>query len=105
MEVPGRKGVTVVSRDEGPRAETSLEKLASLRAVFRQGGSVTAEFSTLNDGAAALVLCSREKAELLGLKPLARLVASGALEDPTRMGIGPVPATRKALAKSRAVHR
>ena len=102
VEVPGRKGVTVVSRDEGPRAETSLEKLASLRAVFRQGGSVTAgNSSTLNDGAAALVLCSREKAESLGLKPLARLVASGSAGvDPTRMGIGPVPATRKALAKA-----
>ena len=102
VEVPGRKGSTIVSRDEGPRAETSLEKLGKLRAVFRSGGSVTAgNSSTLNDGAAALVLCSREKAEALGLKPLARLVASGSAGvDPERMGIGPVPATRKALEKA-----
>tara|TARA_Y100001934_G_C12335679_1_gene767457 strand:+ start:720 stop:1928 length:1209 start_codon:yes stop_codon:yes gene_type:complete len=102
VEVPGRKGSTFVARDEGPRAETSLEKLASLRAVFRREGSVTAgNSSTLNDGAAALVLCARDKAEALGLKPLARLVASGSSGvDPTRMGIGPVPATQKALAKA-----
>ena len=95
-----RKQDRAVERDEGPRADTSLEKLAALRPVFRQGGSVTAgNSSSLNDGAAAVLLASAAKARELGLTPLARVVAaSSAGVDPRQMGMGPVPATRKALA-------
>ncbi len=98
----GRKEATVVDRDEGPRADTSLEKLARLKAAFREGGSVTAGNSSgLNDGAAALLIASAEKAKALGLRPLARIVsAASAGVTPREMGIGPVPATRKALAKA-----
>jgi acetyl-CoA C-acetyltransferase len=89
-------------RDEGPRADTSLEKLAKLKPAFRPGGTVTAgNSSSLNDGAAALLLASARKAQELGLKPLARVVASASAGvDPRFMGMGPVPATRKALAKA-----
>ncbi|MGB0640359.1 MAG: thiolase family protein [Myxococcota bacterium] len=95
----GRKETVVIDRDEGPRADSSIEKLAKLRPAFRQGGTVTAgNSSTLNDGASALIVCTREKAADLGLKPMARLVACAAAGvDPTVMGLGPVPATRKAL--------
>ncbi|RMG18708.1 MAG: thiolase family protein [Deltaproteobacteria bacterium] len=101
VEVPQRKGdPIIVARDEGPRPDTSLEKLAALRPVFRKGGTVTAgNSSTLNDGASALLLASAEQAEALGLRPLARVVsAASAGVDPRIMGIGPVPATRRALA-------
>ncbi len=101
VEVPRRKAEPLrVERDEGPRADTSLEKLARLRAVFREGGSVTAgNSSSLNDGAAALLLASPDRARALGLTPIARVVASASAGvDPRTMGIGPVPATRKALA-------
>ncbi len=100
IEAPaGRRKTIVVDKDEGPRANSSLEKLASLRAAFRKGGSVTAgNSSTLNDGACALVIAERQTAKDLGLKPLGRLVSCAtAGVDPTIMGIGPVPATRKAL--------
>src|SRR5438876_6003041 len=88
--------------DEGPRADTSLEKLAKLKPAFREGGSVTAgNSSSLNDGAAALLIASVRKAQELGLKPLARVVASASAGvDPRFMGLGPIPATRKALAKA-----
>jgi acetyl-CoA acyltransferase len=91
-----------VVRDEGPRADTSMEKLAKLRPAFRPGGTVTAgNSSSLNDGAAALLLASARKAQELGLKPLARVVASASAGvDPRFMGLGPIPATRKALAKA-----
>jgi acetyl-CoA acyltransferase len=91
-----------VRRDEGPRADTSLEKLAKLKPAFRPGGTVTAgNSSSLNDGAAALLLASARKAQELGLRPLARVVASASAGvDPRFMGMGPVPATRKALAKA-----
>ena len=91
-----------LERDEGPRADTSLEKLAKLKPAFRAGGSVTAgNSSSLNDGAAALLIASSRKAEELGLKPLARIVSSASAGvDPRFMGIGPVPATQKALAKA-----
>jgi acetyl-CoA acyltransferase len=91
-----------VIRDEGPRADTSLEKLAKLKPAFRPGGTVTAgNSSSLNDGAAALLLASARKAQELGLRPLARVVASASAGvDPRFMGMGPVPATRKALAKA-----
>jgi acetyl-CoA acyltransferase len=98
--VPQKKGPSlVVVQDEGPRADTSLEKLAALPAVFRKGGSVTAgNSSPLNDGAAAVLVASPEKARALGLKPLARWVASGSAGvDPRFMGLGPIPATKRAL--------
>ena len=103
VEIPQRKGeAVVISRDEGPRADTSMEKLARLRPAFRKGGSVTAgNSSTLNDGAAALICASAAAVKRYGLKPWARVVATGtAGVDPTVMGIGPVPAMRKALSKA-----
>lgn len=98
-----KKGESVMfTTDEGPREDTNLQKLAALPTGFKEGGSVTAGNSCpLNDGAAALVLMSGEKARSLGLEPLARFRAEGvAGVDPRYMGIGPVPATRKALQKS-----
>ncbi|HWV36991.1 MAG TPA: thiolase family protein [Vulgatibacter sp.] len=103
VEVPQRKGPAVaVDRDEGPRPDTSLEKLAKLAPAFRAGGTVTAgNSSTLNDGAAALLLASPEAAKAHGLEPLARFVGGAAAGvDPRFMGIGPVPATRKLLART-----
>jgi len=101
VTVPGKQPV-VVDRDEGPRADTSLDKLARLKPAFRDGGTVTAgNSSSLNDGAAALLLASERKASELGLKPLARIVAAASAGvDPRLMGIGPVPATQKALKKA-----
>ncbi len=102
IEVPGRKGtVTVVDRDEHPRPELTAEALAKLRPAFRSDGSVTAgNASGINDGAAALLIGSRAIAGELGLEPLARLGAAAvAGVDPSCMGLGPIPATRKALAR------
>jgi 3-oxoadipyl-CoA thiolase len=103
VEVAGRKGeTTVVSRDEHPRADTSLEALGKLRPAFkREGGSVTAGNSSgINDGASAVLLVEADRARALGLQPLARMVATAiAGVDPAVMGIGPVPATRKALER------
>ena len=89
-------------RDEHPRRETSAEKLAALRPAFRDGGTVTAGNSSgINDGAAALVVASEEKARELGAEPLGAFVGSAvAGVDPRVMGIGPVPAVRKLLARS-----
>jgi len=89
-------------RDEGPRADTSLEKLAALKPVFKKDGTVTAgNSSQLSDGAAALLLATPERAATLGLKPLARVVCSAvAGVHPSFMGIGPVPATTKALKRA-----
>jgi len=101
VPVPQRKGDPVlVTTDERPRRDTSLESLAKLRPAFRKEGSVTAGNSSgLNDGAAAILLMSAEKADELGFKPLARVVASAAAGVPPRiMGLGPVSATRKVLA-------
>jgi 3-oxoadipyl-CoA thiolase len=103
VPVPQRKGEPViVDTDERPRRDTSLEALTRLRPAFRKNGSVTAGNSSgLNDGAAALLLTSAEKAKELGLQPMARILASGAAGVPPRtMGLGPVPATRKALARA-----
>jgi acetyl-CoA C-acetyltransferase len=101
VEAPSPSGreTAVVDADEGPRADTSLEKLASLRPAFREGGTVTAgNASTLNDGAACVVVASQRRAAELGAEPLARVVASGvAGVDPAYMGIGPIPAIRRAL--------
>jgi 3-oxoadipyl-CoA thiolase len=91
-----------VDRDEHPRPDSTLEKLASLRPAFREGGTVTAGNSSgVNDGAAALVIASEERAKELGVEPLGRFVASAvAGVDPRVMGIGPVPAVRKVLARA-----
>jgi 3-oxoadipyl-CoA thiolase len=91
-----------VARDEHPRPETSREKLATLKASFRDGGSVTAGNSSgINDGAAALVIASDEKAQELGADPLGEFVGSAvAGVDPRVMGIGPVPAVRKLVART-----
>jgi 3-oxoadipyl-CoA thiolase len=100
IEAPrGREAVTVAA-DEGPRPDASAEKLASLRPVFREGGTVTAgNASTLNDGAACLLIASEVGVERLGAEPLARVVSTGvAGVDPAYMGIGPVEAVPKALA-------
>jgi 3-oxoadipyl-CoA thiolase len=96
---PNGRDTVTVDADEGPRTDTSLEKLARLPAIFRDGGTVTAgNASPLNDGAACLVLASDEVADGLGAEPLARVVAIGvAGVDPAYMGIGPVPAIRRAL--------
>jgi len=102
IELKTRKGTTVFDRDEHPRADASLESLAKLRAVFKKDGTVTAgNASGINDGAAAVVLMERAAADKAGLKPMARLVSYGlAGVDPKIMGIGPVPACQKALAKA-----
>ena len=103
VEVKGRKGrVSVVDRDEGPRPDTSLEVLSSLRAVFREGGTVTAgNSSSLNDGAAAVLVAERGAAEAAGMRPLARVLGSAvAGVDPRTMGLGPIPASRKALERA-----
>ena len=94
--------VNGLERDEHPRPDTSAEKLASLKPAFREGGTVTAgNASGINDGAAALVIATEEKAEELGIEPLGRFVASAvAGVDPRVMGIGPVPAVRKLLARA-----
>ena len=101
VSVPQRKkDPIVVAQDEGPRRGSTMEKLARLRPAFRKGGSVTAaNSSTLNDGSAAVLVTTAAKARELGLTPRFRVVAkASAGVDPTIMGIGPVPATQKALA-------
>jgi acetyl-CoA acyltransferase len=103
VEIAQKKGDPIrVSADEGPRSDTSLEKLAALKSAFREGGSVTAgNASGLNDGAAAVLLMSERAAKELGKTPLARFAGAGtAGVDPRIMGVGPVPASRKALAAS-----
>lgn len=103
VSVPKSKGESeLVSRDERPRRDTTLEALAKLRPVFREGGSVTAGNSSgMNDGAAALLVMNAERAQQMGLKPMARIVTSAvAGVEPRLMGLGPVPATRKALARA-----
>jgi 3-oxoadipyl-CoA thiolase len=103
VEVPGRKGaVTVVDRDEHPRADSTAEALAELKPAFRAGGTVTAGNSSgINDGAAAILLAEAGRASRLGLKPMARVVSTAvAGVHPDVMGIGPVPAIRKALERA-----
>ncbi|MEK6534634.1 MAG: acetyl-CoA C-acyltransferase [Thermodesulfobacteriota bacterium] len=103
VPIAQKKGDPIlISRDEHPRADTSLESLAKLRPAFRQGGTVTAGNSSgINDGAAALLIMSADKARELGKQPLARIVASAAAGvEPRTMGLGPVPATRKALERA-----
>jgi 3-oxoadipyl-CoA thiolase len=103
VPVPQKKGdPLLVTTDERPRRDTTLESLARLRPAFRKDGSVTAgNASGLNDGAAVLLVMSVERARALGLKPIARIVASAAAGVPPRiMGMGPVPAVRKVLARA-----
>ncbi|MBI2314265.1 MAG: acetyl-CoA C-acyltransferase family protein [Betaproteobacteria bacterium] len=102
IEIKSRKGTVVFDTDEHPRADASADSLAKMKAVFQKDGTVTAgNASGINDGASALVLMEGKAAEKKGLKPMARLVAyahSGV--DPKYMGIGPVPAVQKALARA-----
>ncbi|MEC7987573.1 MAG: thiolase family protein [Myxococcota bacterium] len=103
IEAPfGRKKTQVISSDEGPRADSTLAKLGTLRPAFQKDGSVTAgNSSTLNDGASAMIVCTADQAQKQGLKPMARIVSTGSAGiDPTVMGLGPVPATQKALQRS-----
>ena len=103
VEIPQRKGAPLLcDKDEGPRADTSLEKLAALQPSFKKGGTVTAgNSSPLSDGAAALLLTTPQKAEQLRLKPMARIIASAAAGvHPNYMGTGPIPATQKALKRA-----
>jgi len=103
VEIPKKKGDPVVfATDEGPRRETSMEKLAKLRPAFKKDGTVTAgNASGINDGAAAFVVMSAEKAQELDLKPMfiVRATASAGV-DPAYMGLGPIPSSRKALQKA-----
>jgi 3-oxoadipyl-CoA thiolase len=103
LDVPSSKGNTEpFALDEQPRRDTTLEKLAKLKPAFREGGSVTAGNSSgINDGAAALLLASRRWAEAQGHRPLARLLSGAAAGvDPAYMGLGPIPATQKALSRA-----
>ena len=104
VSIPQRKGAPVVhEKDEGPRADTSLEILAGLSPSFKKGGTVTAgNSSPLSDGAAALLVTTPQKAEQLKLKPMARIIASatGGVH-PNYMGLGPIPATEKVLKRAR----
>ncbi|HEU0026843.1 MAG TPA: acetyl-CoA C-acyltransferase, partial [Ktedonobacterales bacterium] len=103
VEVPAGRGETAtVALDEQPRRDTTMEKLGKLKAAFRKDGSVTAGNSSgINDGAAALVIASRRWAETHGARPLARIL-TGAVAgvDPAYMGLGPIPASRKALERA-----
>ncbi len=103
VEIKTRKGVVLFDTDEGVKGDTTVDALTKMKPAFKkEEGTVTAgNASTLNDGAGAVVMASAEKAKALGLKPLARLVSYGhAGVEPEYMGIGPVPASRNALAKA-----
>ena len=101
IPVPLRSGITMTD-DDGPRADTTLDKLATLRAVFRKGGRVTAGNSCpLNDGAAAAVVMSAALARQLGITPIARILATGVSSlEPELMGLGPVESSRQALGRA-----
>jgi 3-oxoadipyl-CoA thiolase len=102
ITIPGRKGDVVVDRDEHPRADTTLEGLGKLKTPFRNPGTVTAgNASGVNDGAAAMIIASEAAAKKHGLTPRARIVAMATAGVPPRiMGMGPLPATQKLLAKT-----
>jgi len=103
VSVPGRKGaITVVDRDEHPRADSTAAALAGLKPAFKGGGTVTAGNSSgINDGASALLLVAADRARELGLRPMARVISTAvAGVHPDVMGIGPVPAVRKALGRA-----
>ncbi len=99
---PKKRTIALITDDEGPRPNTSMEALARLRPVFREGGTVTAgNSSPMNDGAAGVILATASGLEKAGLTPMARLVSSGvAGVHPDLMGIGPVPASQKALVRA-----
>jgi acetyl-CoA C-acetyltransferase len=102
VSIPQKKGETrIVDTDEHPRPDVTLDKLAKLPSAFKQGGTVTAGNSSgLNDAAAATILMSKEKAKEMGLKPLAKILGYAIVGvDPSYMGIGPVPATKRVLSK------
>ena len=103
VEIVEKKEKRIFSIDEHPRPNVTLEKLSSLKPVFKENGTVTAgNASGINDGASSVILASEEFVEKKGLKPLARIVAwSQAGVDPLRMGLGPVPATEKVLKKAK----
>ena len=100
--IPGKKGDTVFAVDEYPKFGSAIEKVAKLKPAFKKDGTVTAaNASGINDSAAALVVMSKEKADELGIKPLATVVSyATAGVDPSIMGVGPVPAVKKAMAKA-----
>ena len=103
VEIPSKKGPIIFDTDEHPRFGTTMESLQKLKPAFKKnGGTVTAGSSSgMNDGASALLVMSREKADELGLEPMATIVSyASAGVDPTLMGIGPIPATRLALEKA-----
>ncbi|WP_148252547.1 acetyl-CoA C-acetyltransferase [Aidingimonas lacisalsi] len=103
IEIPQRKGdPEIFETDEGPRAGVTAEKLGAMKAAFKKDGSVTAgNASSINDGAAIVMICSADKAKSLGLEPMARIAGySNAGVDPAIMGIGPAPATRRCLEKA-----
>lgn len=103
VSIPQKKGdPVIVTTDERPRRDTTMESLAKLKPSFRQTGTVTAGNSSgMNDGAAALLIMSAEKAAALGMKPMARIAATGAAGvEPRIMGMGPVPAAQKALKRA-----
>jgi len=103
ITIPQKKeAALVVSQDERPRRDTSMESLARLKPAFRDGGTVTAGNSSgMNDGAAGLVVMSEQKAKALGLRPLVRIISGAAAGvEPRVMGLGPIPATRKALQRA-----
>ena len=102
IPVPLPDGAGELTKDDGPRRETSLEKLSTLQPVFREGGSVTAGNSCpLNDGAAAVVVMSDSRAAELGITPLARIVSTGLTSlEPEFMGLGPIGASRQALQRA-----
>ena len=102
LKIKDRKGLQIFNHDEGVREDIHLDQLASLQAVFKNEGTITAgNACPMNDGAAAVLLMSKQQAEEKGLKPLLKIKAfASAGVEPGVMGIGPVPATRKALAKA-----
>ena len=102
VEIPSKKGPVVFGDDEYPRHGATLEAMKSLRPAFDKNGTVTAgNASGINDGAAAVVLCTAKKARELGLKPIARIKAfASAGVDPKYMGMGPVPASKRALSRA-----
>lgn len=103
VPIPQKKGESILfDTDEHPRPDTTLEKLAALKPAFREGGTVTAGNSSgINDGASAVLIMSKRKAIELGFKPMAKIIATGvAGVHPSYMGIGPIPATRKALQRA-----
>jgi acetyl-CoA C-acetyltransferase len=101
VTIAGRKGDTVIAEDEHPRADTTLEKLAALKPLFPNGVVTAGNASGINDGAGALIVGSRKAGEKAGAQPMARILSAAvAGVEPRVMGLGPVPAAKKALARA-----